>query len=144
MYAVRVVAPPSEDGQPCKGSGTKVFMADGTELHGVASCTLHAKAGELWRADVELFASSPHIELIEATFLPAGANLLHAGETVVIEVPGPIRVEQQLSLKDAAEKAFPGRKVLVLGDGIRISRDEQLNRIEAMLGELLAQSGNAL
>ena len=57
--------------------------------------------------------------------------------TIVIETDEVLSSERMARLLDALEGGFPGRKVVVLTNGVRISRDEQLKRIEAKLDALL-------
>ena len=57
--------------------------------------------------------------------------------TIVIETDEVLSSERMARLLDAAEGGFPGRKVVVLTKGVRISRDEQLKRIEAKLDTIL-------
>ena len=57
--------------------------------------------------------------------------------TIVIEVDEVLSAKRMSMLREAAESWFPGRKVLVLTKGIRISRDDQLRRIEAKLDAIL-------
>ena len=57
--------------------------------------------------------------------------------TIVIETDEVLPSERVARLRDAAEVGVPGRKVVVLTKGVRISRDEQLKRIEAKLDAIL-------
>ena len=57
--------------------------------------------------------------------------------TIVIETDEHLSSSRMEMLRDALEAGFPGRKVVVLTNGVRISRDEQLKRIEAKLDAIL-------
>lgn len=60
---------------------------------------------------------------------------------LVLTVPHVLSVEQRTRIMGQVEIALPGRKVLILDDGMRIGRvgdAEQLARIESKLDALIA------
>lgn len=85
-------------------------------------------------------------ESVRESILPALKSVepLAVGDTVVLEVPGAIHSEQRAYLQTYASNAFPGKRVLILSDGIRVSRDEQLDRMEKKIDRLLEAVGYGL
>lgn len=58
-------------------------------------------------------------------------------EPVVIEVDRTLSHDQRIRIMNQAWEAWPERKVIVLEQGMRINRDERLDRIEAKLDALI-------
>lgn len=46
--------------------GTKVILSDGRELAGVTRITLHAEAGDIWKATIEVHPQTVHVIAAEA------------------------------------------------------------------------------
>lgn len=67
-HAVRIVFQPGPDGQPAQTAGTRVLLADGTEVHGICRIELTAEPNDLWRARIDLLPSSLSIGLVDAVF----------------------------------------------------------------------------
>lgn len=72
-----------------------------------------------------------------------GANVseIHDGDsTIVVSVPQRLKGSQRQKLREIAERAFPGRRLMIVDGGIEVSdagRSAQMDRIEAKLDALL-------
>lgn len=72
-----------------------------------------------------------------------GANVseIHDGDsTIVVSVPQHLKGSQRQKLREIAERAFPGRRLMIVDGGIEVSdagRSAQMDRIEAKLDALL-------
>lgn len=138
---VRIIPAPGEYGEPRMCNGTKVLLSDGQELHGISAITIRAAAGDLWRAEIEVHAVPDEIEGVVAQIRESGGEAAVVDGVIVIEVPGAISPDHREWLQQNAQKAWPGRTIVVLTDGIRISRDEQLARLEEKLDRLFEADG---
>jgi len=58
--------------------------------------------------------------------------------TLVLETEQYFSQRQREQMREHLSVAFPGRRFVVLEGGMRVSRHEQLDRIEAKLDRLLA------
>lgn len=74
---------------------------------------------------------------MQMSSMPLEEDSGREAEPVVIESDLRLTAQQAADLYENARHAWPGRKVVVLDKGIRVSRDEQLDRIEAKLDRLL-------
>ena len=57
MNIASIVPSKSIPGQPTQTSGTRVILADGTELDGVISVSIHAGLDGIWKANIECLVS---------------------------------------------------------------------------------------
>lgn len=53
-------------GTPCMTQGTKVLLADGSELGGITKITLTADINDVWRAQIEVIPSMNAMAGVEA------------------------------------------------------------------------------
>lgn len=52
MNLVTIIPPDSKPGNPSLASGTRVVLADGSELQGITRLSLSCEPGDVWRAEI--------------------------------------------------------------------------------------------
>lgn len=55
MNLVTIIPPSSTPGNPSRACGTRVVLADGSELQGITRISLSCEPGDVWRAEIHCF-----------------------------------------------------------------------------------------
>lgn len=121
MNLVSIVPPPTEPGRPTLTQGTEVILADGSKMDGVTGITIRADCNGVWQATIEC-----HVNLKAA---------LDGIEVVDLPTEHPITLQAQCRMSDEdltrisefAEKAYPGRKVVILPHDVKVVQPVTVN-----------------
>lgn len=83
--ATIIPGPQEKPSGPHLAQGTKVILSDGSELAGVASVTLRADAGGLWKATIEVYPHEVPTLMVEVTALADEERRYAQGVCLVTE-----------------------------------------------------------
>lgn len=114
MNLVSIVPPPTEPGRPTLTQGTEVILADGSKMDGVRSITLKADCNSVWTATIEC-----HVNL-KGAFDGIEIAELPTEQPITLQCQYPMNDEDLDRIKEFAEKAYPGRKVVVLPHDVKV------------------------
>jgi len=114
MNLVSIVPPPTEPGKPTLTQGTEVILADGSKMDGVTGITLKAEPNGVWKANIECVVNlKGAFDGIEVAELPTD-------QPITLQCQYPMKDKDVDRIKEFAEKAYPGRKVVVLPHDVKV------------------------